>query len=206
MLYCEEIFETRRRKTREVKVGRIGIGGGNPIRIQSMTTSSTRDVEATVSQIRRLEQAGCEIVRVTVQGIKEAEACEVIRSSLIQQGCFMPLVADIHFYPPAAMKAVEFVDKIRINPGNFADKRALFIKKDYDDVSYSQELEKIEEIFVPLVEKCKLLKKAMRIGTNHGSLSDRIMNRYGDTAYGMVESALEFARICRKKEFHDFVF
>lgn len=206
MKYCEEIFETKRMKTREVKVGSIGIGGNNPVRIQSMTTSSTRDVDATVDQILRLEQAGCEIVRVTVQGIKEAESCEAIKSSLIQKGCNVPLVADIHFYPPAAMKAVEFVDKIRINPGNFADKRALFIQKDYDDLSYQRELVKIEETFVPLVEKCKALNKALRIGTNHGSLSDRIMNRYGDTAYGMLESALEFARICRKQEFHNFVF
>jgi (E)-4-hydroxy-3-methylbut-2-enyl-diphosphate synthase len=171
-----------------------------------MTTSSTRDIEATVLQILKLEQAGCEIARLTVQGIKEAESCEAIKSALIQKGCNMPLVADIHFYPPAAMKAVEFVDKIRINPGNFADKRALFIQKDYDDLSYSQELIKIEETFTPLVEKCKRLNKALRIGTNHGSLSDRIMNRYGDTSHGMLESALEFARICRKNNYHDFVF
>jgi (E)-4-hydroxy-3-methylbut-2-enyl-diphosphate synthase len=206
MLYCEEIFETKRRKTREVKVGSVGIGGNNPVRIQSMTTSNTRDVEATVLQILRLEQEGCEIARMTVQGMKEAEACELIANSLIQKRCTIPLVADIHFYPPAAMKAVEFVDKVRINPGNFADKRALFIQKDYDESSYERELLKIEEIFVPLVEKCKALKKSMRIGTNHGSLSDRIMNRYGDTPHGMVESALEFTRICRKYDFHDLVF
>jgi (E)-4-hydroxy-3-methylbut-2-enyl-diphosphate synthase len=206
MEYCEAIYETKRRKTREVKVGSVGVGGDNPIRIQSMTTSNTRDVEATVNQILRLEQAGCEIARVTVQGIKEAESCEAIKSALIQKGCKIPLVADIHFYPPAALKAVEFVDKVRINPGNFADKRALFIQKDYDESSYKAELAKIDETFTPLVEKCKHLKKAMRIGTNHGSLSDRIMNRYGDTPYGMVESALEFARICRKNEYHDFIF
>jgi (E)-4-hydroxy-3-methylbut-2-enyl-diphosphate synthase len=206
MQYCESIFETKRRKTREVKVGSVGIGGNNPIRIQSMTTSNTRDVEATVSQVMRLEQAGCEMVRVTVQGIKEAESCEAIRSQLIQKGCFIPLIADIHFYPPAALKATEFVDKVRINPGNFADKRALFIQKTYDDHSYLAELEKIEATFSPLVEKCKVYKRAMRIGVNHGSLSDRIMNRYGDTPHGMVESALEFARICRKLEYHDFLF
>ncbi len=206
MQYCEEVFETRRRKTREVKVGLIGVGGDNPIRIQSMTTSNTRDVEATVLQILQLEQAGCEIVRMTVQGMKEAESCEAIKSALIQKGCLMPLVADIHFYPPAAMKAIEFVDKVRINPGNFADKRALFIQKDYDEASYQRELIKIEEIFTPLIEKCKLLKKSLRIGTNHGSLSDRIMNRYGDTPSGMVESAFEFARICRKNNYHDFIF
>jgi (E)-4-hydroxy-3-methylbut-2-enyl-diphosphate synthase len=196
----------KRRKTREVMVGSVGIGGDNPVRIQSMTTSNTRDVEATVDQIIKLAEAGCEIVRMTVQGIKEAESCEAIRSLLAQKGCFIPLVADIHFYPPAALKAVEFVDKVRINPGNFADKRALFIQKDYDEASYLAEIEKIEELFTPLVLKCKTYKKAIRIGTNHGSLSDRIMNRYGDTPKGMVESALEFAKICRKHDFHDIIF
>ncbi len=206
MRYCEEIFGTIRRKTREVLVGSVGIGGDNPIRIQSMTTSSTRDVDATVSQILRLKEAGCEIVRMTVQGMKEAEACEDIANQLIRKGYKIPLVADIHFYPPAAMKAVEFVDKIRINPGNFADKRALFIQRSYEERAYLAELEKLEETFVPLVEKCKSLKKALRIGTNQGSLSDRIMNRYGDTPQGMVESALEFTRICRKYDFHELVF
>lgn len=206
MRYAEEIFRTTRRKTREVLVGKVGVGGDNPVRIQSMTTTPTRDVEATVAQILRLEQAGCEIVRMTVQGIKEAESCEAIRSVLIQKNCTIPLVADIHFYPPAAMKVIESVDKVRINPGNFVDKRALFIKKEYDEQSYLQEMEKIEQTFAPLVLKCKSLKKALRIGTNHGSLSDRIMNRYGDTPKGMVESALEFARICRKYDFHDFIF
>lgn len=206
MRYAEEIFETRRRKTREVMVGAVGVGGNNPIRVQSMTTSNTRDVDATVTQILRLEDVGCEIVRMTVQGMKEVEACEAIKSALLQRGCLMPLVADIHFYPPAAMRVVEFVDKVRINPGNFADKRALFIKKEYDDATYSDEIEKIEEVFAPLVLKCKLLKKSLRIGTNHGSLSDRIMNRYGDTPRGMVESAFEFARICRKYDFHDVIF
>jgi (E)-4-hydroxy-3-methylbut-2-enyl-diphosphate synthase len=205
-MYCEEIFETRRRKTREVKVGSVGIGGDNPVRIQSMTTSNTRDVEATVDQILRLEKAGCEIVRVTVQGMKEAEACGEIKALLLEKGSTIPLVADIHFYPPAAMKVIESVDKVRINPGNFVDKRASFIKKEYDDASYLEESRKIEEKFSPLVIKAKQLKKAIRIGTNHGSLSDRIMNRYGDTPKGMVESALEFARICRQHDYHDFIF
>ncbi|MBM3198854.1 MAG: (E)-4-hydroxy-3-methylbut-2-enyl-diphosphate synthase [Chlamydiae bacterium] len=195
-----------RRPTREVWVGSVGVGGTHPIRIQSMTTSNTRDVAATLEQILRLEQEGCEMVRVTVQGMKEAEACEQIKSLMIQKGCTIPLIADIHFYPPAALRVVEFVDKVRINPGNFADKRALFIQKDYDDLSYQGELQRIEEVFAPLVQKCKTLRKALRIGTNHGSLSDRIMNRYGDTAHGMIESALEFARICRKYEFHDLIF
>jgi (E)-4-hydroxy-3-methylbut-2-enyl-diphosphate synthase len=195
-----------KRKTREVRVGKVCVGGDNPLRIQSMTTSDTKDVSATVAQILRLEKAGCEIVRMTVQGMKEAKACKEIRAELDRQGCDIPLVADIHFYPPAAMEAVQWVDKIRINPGNFVDKRALFIRKEYDDLSYQMEMKKIEEGFTPLVLKCKELKKALRIGTNHGSLSDRIMNRYGDTPKGMVESALEFARVCVANDFYDVIF
>lgn len=187
-------------------VGKVGVGGKNPIRIQSMTTSSTRDVEATIEQAVRLYDAGCEIVRVTVQGIKEADACEGIKNGLLKRGIDVPLVADIHFYPPAAMRVVDFVDKVRINPGNFVDKRASFKIIEYDDASYAKELEKIEEKFTPLVEKCKKLKRSMRIGTNHGSLSDRIMNRYGDSPAGMVESALEFTRIARKLDYHDIIF
>ena len=193
-------------KTRVVNVGKVGIGGENPVRIQSMTTSDTRDVKATVDQVLRLEDAGCEIVRITVQGKKEAEACEKIKNELIGHNCNIPLVADIHFYPPAAMLVADFVDKIRINPGNFADTRAIFKKIEYTDSLYSNELLKIEEKFSPLVEKCKKRGIAIRIGTNHGSLSDRIMNRYGDTSYGMVESAFEFARVCRKLDYHNFLF
>ncbi len=193
-------------KTREVKVGNVGVGGSNPIRIQSMTTTSTRDVQGTVEQIMRLSDVGCEIARVTVQGKKEAEACEEIKNGLLKRGYEIPLVADIHFYPAAAMMVVDFVDKVRVNPGNFVDPRASFIKLEYDDASYAAELRKIDEVFGPLVQRCIELKKAMRIGTNHGSLSDRIMNRFGDTPRGMVESALEFARVCRKKGFHDFMF
>lgn len=204
--YCESIFKTKRRKTREVLVGHVGVGGNNPIRIQSMTTSSTRDIDATIKQIMRLSDAGCEIARVTVQGMKEAEACEGIKNGLIQRGYTIPLVADIHFFPPAAMHVIDFVDKVRINPGNYVDKRASFKVLEYDTLSYAKEIEKIEERFTPLVEKCKRLKKSMRIGTNHGSLSDRIMNRYGDTPQGMVESALEFARVCRRNDYHDFMF
>lgn len=171
-----------------------------------MTTSNTRDVEATIQQIIRLADAGCEIARLTVQGMKEAEACEGIKNGLLQRGYLIPLVADIHFYPPAAIAVVDFVEKVRINPGNFVDKRATFKTTIYDDASYAIEIEKIEEKFTPLIEKCKRLKRAMRIGTNHGSLSDRIMNRYGDTPRGMLESALEFARVCRQNDFHDFMF
>ena len=206
MKYCEQIYQTQRRKTREVLVGNVGVGGDNPIRIQSMTTSDTRDVEATVGQIIRLADAGCEIARVTVQGKKEAEACEGIKNGLLQKGYTIPLVADIHFYPPAAMLVAEYADKVRINPGNFVDKRASFQTIIYDDASYAEELERLEEKFAPLVEKCKRLKKALRIGVNHGSLSDRVMNRYGDSPRGMVESAVEFTRVCRKLDFHDIIF
>jgi (E)-4-hydroxy-3-methylbut-2-enyl-diphosphate synthase len=206
MKYCESIYQTKRWKTREVMVGNVGVGGNNPVRIQSMTTSNTRDIEATIDQIIRLADAGCEIARITVQGMKEADACEEIKNGLLQRGYTIPLVADIHFFPPAAMRVVDFVDKVRVNPGNFVDKRASFKTIEYDDTSYAKETAKIEEKFTPLVEKCKRLKRAMRIGTNHGSLSDRIMNRYGDTPKGMVESALEFARVCRQNDYHDFMF
>lgn len=193
-------------KTRVVKVGKVGVGGDNPIRIQSMTTSSTRDAEATAKQIMRLADNGCEIARVTVQGMKEALACQQIKSLLIQKGYSIPLVADIHFYPPAAMTVADFVDKVRINPGNFVDKRATFKTLSYDEGSYAEELEKIEEKFTPLILKCKKRGIALRIGTNHGSLSDRIMNRFGDTPEGMVESAFEFTRVARKHAFHDIIF
>lgn len=206
MKYCESIYRTIRRRTREVMVGNVGVGGDNPIRIQSMTTSSTCDVDATVSQIMRLADSGCEIARVTVQGKKEAQACESIKNKLLQFGYSIPLVADIHFYPPAALSVIDFVDKVRINPGNYADKRASFKVLEYDDSSYAEEIIRIEEKFTPLVQKAKTLKKSMRIGVNHGSLSDRIMNRYGDTPRGMVESAIEFAQVCRKNEYHDFIF
>lgn len=206
MNYCNSIYQTKRWKTRVVMVGNVGVGGDHPVRIQSMTTSNTRDVQATVEQIMRLADMGCEIARATVQGMKEADACEGIKNELVKKGYSIPLVADIHFYPPAAMRVADFADKVRINPGNFVDKRASFKTIVYDDVSYAEEIERLEEKFTPLVEKCKRLKKAMRIGTNHGSLSDRIMNRYGDTAQGMVESALEFTRVCRKLDYHDIIF
>ena len=206
MKYCDSIYQTERRKTRVVMVGQVGVGGQNPIRIQSMTTSNTRDVDATIDQIMRLSDAGCEIARVTVQGKKEAECCEGIKNGLIRRGCSIPLVADIHFYPPAALLVAEFVDKVRINPGNFVDQRAQFKMIEYNDTAYVQGLIRIEEKFSLLVEKCKRLHVAMRIGTNHGSLSDRIMNRYGDSPRGMVESALEFARICRQMDYHDLIF
>jgi (E)-4-hydroxy-3-methylbut-2-enyl-diphosphate synthase len=206
MKYCTSISETKRWKTRTVMVGNVGVGGDNPVRIQSMTTSNTRDAEATAEQIIRLADSGCEIARVTVQGMKEADSCGEIKNLLVQKGYTIPLVADIHFYPPAAMHVADFVDKIRINPGNFVDKRAQFKVIEYDDATYAEEIARIEEKFTPLVEKCKKLKRAMRIGTNHGSLSDRIMSRYGDTPKGMVESALEFTRVARALDYHDMIF
>jgi (E)-4-hydroxy-3-methylbut-2-enyl-diphosphate synthase len=193
-------------KTREVRVGKIGIGANNPIRIQSMITADTRDTRAAIDQILQLTDAGCEIVRLTVQGKKEAESTEIIKNKLVRMGITTPLVADIHFYPKAALLVSDFVEKIRINPGNFADNRAIFKKIEYTDQQYEEELEKIEESFLPLIEKCKKNSVALRIGANHGSLSDRIMNRYGDTPFGMVESAFEYARVCRKHDFHNFVF
>lgn len=197
---------SHRRKTRTVWVGSVAVGSNYPIRVQSMTTSDTRDVKHTLEQIKRLIDVGCEIVRVTVQGKKEAYACEEIKNGLIQKGLNIPLVADIHFYPPAAMIVADFVDKVRINPGNYLDRRAVFKMLEYTDASYAQEKEKIHEGFSPLVKKCRERKIALRIGTNHGSLSDRIMSRYGDTPIGMVESALEYAKVCREHDFHNFLF
>lgn len=193
-------------KTRVIDIGGVKVGGDNPVRIQSMTTSNTADVQATIDQVMKLADHGCEIARVTVQGKREAQACEAIKNGLVSMGYDIPLVADIHFYPPAAMLVAEFVDKVRVNPGNYIDKRAIFKQINYTDSSYAREVEKIEEGFSPLVEKCKKRGIAMRIGTNHGSLSDRIMNRYGDTAFGMVESAIEFAEVCRKYDYHNFLF
>ena len=206
MKYCLYPFKTARFKTRVVPVGKVLVGGDQPVRIQSMTTSDTRDSKKTAEQIMRLADAGCEIARVTVQGMKEAVSCERIKSILVQKGYTIPLVADIHFFPKAAMTVADFVDKIRINPGNYVDRRATFQVLEYTDAEYKSELERLEAKFSPLVEKCKKLKVAMRIGTNHGSLSDRVMNRFGDSPLGMVESALEFTRVCRKLDYHDIIF
>jgi (E)-4-hydroxy-3-methylbut-2-enyl-diphosphate synthase len=187
----------RRRRTREVQIGDVGVGGSHPIRVQSMTTPATHDVGATVEQIHRLVQAGCEIVRVTVPSTRDAEALPEIRRRLQASGIGVPLVADIHFSPAAAMMAVEHVEKVRINPGNYADTKR-FKVWEYTDAEYQAELERIEERFKPLVLRAKERGVSLRIGTNHGSLSDRILNRYGDTPLGMVESALEFVRICER--------
>lgn len=198
-------FAPRRRPTREVKVGEIGIGGANPIRIQSMTTTDTQDVAATVAQSERLAAVGCEIVRITAPSLRDAEALREIRAGLTRRGVRVPLVADIHFTPNAAMEAARWVEKIRINPGNFADRKK-FEVREYDDAQWVEELERVAERFRPLVRRCKELGRAMRIGTNHGSLSDRIMNRYGDTPRGMVESAIEFLAVCEDEGYLDVVF
>ena len=205
LTYCPDLFAYERRKSREVMVGNVGIGGDNPIRIQSMITADTRDTEACVAEALELANAGCEIVRVTAQTRKYAENLENIRDGLRALGCNVPLVADIHFKPDAALEAAKWVEKVRVNPGNYADKKK-FQTREYTDEQYTEELDRIREQFTPLVELCKELGRAMRIGTNHGSLSDRIMNHYGDTPLGMVESALEFARIARDNDYHNFLF
>jgi (E)-4-hydroxy-3-methylbut-2-enyl-diphosphate synthase len=202
--YCADPFHYQRRKTREVKIGSVGVGGNNPIRVQSMTTSDTLNTMATVEEALGMVKVGCEIVRITAPTVKDAENLKNIRDELRKRGCNVPLVADIHFLPKAAMTAVEYVEKIRVNPGNYADKKKFAIRE-YTNDQYHEELERIEETFTPLVLRCKELGRAMRIGTNHGSLSDRIMNRYGDTPLGMVESALEFVRICEKNSYRDIV-
>lgn len=186
-------------------MGNVGIGGDNPIRLQSMTTTDTMDTDATVQQSIRMIEAGCEIVRITAPSKKEAENLLVIKSELRERGYDAPLVADIHFTPNAAEIAARIVEKVRVNPGNYADKKK-FDVREYSDEQYDQELARIRERFLPLISICKEHGTAMRIGTNHGSLSDRILNRYGDTPLGMVESALEFARICREENYHDLIF
>jgi (E)-4-hydroxy-3-methylbut-2-enyl-diphosphate synthase len=203
--YCVDPLHYHRRATREVKVGNVGIGGDNPIRVQSMITCDTMDTEASIQQTIELAQAGCEIVRITAPTVKDARNLEQIVKGLRERGCNVPIVADIHFKPEAAMEAAKWVEKVRINPGNYADSKK-FVIREYSDEQYAAELARIRERFSPLVDLCKTRRIAMRIGTNHGSLSDRILNRYGDTPLGMVESALEFARIARDLDYHDFVF
>ena len=203
--YCPDLLGYSRRLTREVMVGNVGVGGMNPIRVQSMITSDTRDTPACVAEVLGLAEVGCEIVRITAQTKVYAANLENIAREVRAAGCHVPLVADIHFKPDAAMEAAKWVEKIRVNPGNYADKKKFEIRE-YSDDQYEAELERIREQFTPLVFLCKDLGRAMRIGTNHGSLSDRIMNRYGDSPLGMCESALEFARIARDNGYHNFVF
>jgi (E)-4-hydroxy-3-methylbut-2-enyl-diphosphate synthase len=198
-------FAPQRRVSREVMVGHVGVGGENPIRIQSMITCDTMDTEASIAQTIGLAEVGCEIVRITAPTVKDAANLQHIVRGLRERGCDVPIVADIHFKPEAAMEAAKWVDKVRINPGNYADSKKFKIIE-YTDEQYAAELERIRERFTPLVRLCQDRGVAMRIGTNHGSLSDRIMNRYGDTPLGMVESALEFARIARDLGYHAFIF
>ncbi|MGK9476757.1 (E)-4-hydroxy-3-methylbut-2-enyl-diphosphate synthase [Melioribacter sp. OK-6-Me] len=202
--YCVSTTRYKRFKTREVNIGGIPLGGDNPIRVQSMTTTNTMDTIATVNQSIRLINAGCEYVRITAPSINEARNLENIKKELHKRCYKVPLIADIHFTPNAAEVAARIVEKVRINPGNYADKKK-FQTIEYTDKQYEEEIERIRERFVPLLKICKEYGTAIRIGTNHGSLSDRIMSRYGDTPLGMVESALEFVRICRDENFHDIV-
>jgi len=202
--YCNSLTKYSRFKTREVFVGKIPLGDNNPIRIQSMSTTDTMDTIATVEQTIRMVNAGCEYVRITAPSINEAKNLENIKGELRKRGCDVPLIADIHFTPNAAEIAAQIVEKVRVNPGNYADKKK-FEQQEYSDGEYDAELERIRKKFTPLVKICKEYGTAMRIGTNHGSLSDRIMNRYGDTPLGMVESALEFVRICEELNYYNII-
>ena len=204
MKYCNSLTAFSRFQTREVMVGDLGFGGNNPIRVQSMTTANTMDTLATVEESIRMIKAGCELVRITAPSKKEAENLKNIKEELLKRGYSTPIVADIHFTPNAAEIAAKIVEKVRINPGNYADKKK-FEEIEYTDKSYQEELDRIREKFIPLVKICKEHKTAMRIGTNHGSLSDRILSRYGDTPKGMVESAMEFLRICRDENYHEII-
>ena len=195
--FCENLTKYVRFPTREVMVGSLGIGGNNPIRIQSMTTTDTMNTRATVDQSLRMIKAGSELVRITAPSKREAENLRIIKEEIRSCGYNTPIIADIHFTPNAALIAANIVEKVRINPGNYADRKKFdFIE--YTDTSYEKELDRIRERFIPLVKTCKKNGTAMRIGTNHGSLSDRILSRYGDTPFGMVESAMEFIRICEE--------
>ena len=204
MSYCTSPYAYRRRATRVVQVGDVAVGGLEPIRVQSMTTPPTTETAATVDQIEHLVDAGCEIVRLTVPSIADAENLPDIRREMRRRRIAVPLVADIHFSPAAAMASIEHVEKVRVNPGNYVDSRR-FEQREYTDAEYAEELDRIYERFTPLVRRAKELGVAMRIGTNHGSLSDRIVNRYGDSPEGMVESALEFVRVAQDHDYHDLI-
>ncbi len=194
----------KRRKTRPVQVGSIGIGGDNPIRVQTMTNTPTSDVKATVDQTEKLARAGAELVRITTQSPQHAKLLGVIKQELQKRGITVPIIADIHFVPAAAFEALKTADKVRINPGNFLDGK-VFKKREYTDEEYQSELKRIEEKLILFIAEAKKYRKPLRIGSNHGSLSDRVMNRFGDTAEGMVESAMEYLRIFQKHDFHDIV-
>ena len=202
--YCNNLIKYSRFKTRVVNIGGIPLGGNYPVRIQSMTTTNTLDTKSTVKQSIRMIEAGCEYIRITAPSINEAENLKNIKEELKKNGYSVPLIADIHFTPNAAEVAARIVEKVRVNPGNYVDKKKFF-QTEYTDKEYEAEIERIQKRFSPLVKVCKEYGTAMRIGTNHGSLSDRIMSRYGDTPLGMVESALEFVRICEDLNYHDIV-
>jgi len=210
MSYCSSPYRFARRRTREIVIGDpakggVIVGGDHPVVMQSMITCDTMDTNECLKQTLDLVAVGCQIVRITAPTVKDAANLQNIVGELRSRGCLVPIVADIHFKPEAAMEAAKWVEVVRINPGNYADTKKFAIKE-YSDDQYLEELARIEEKFTPLVKLCKELGRAMRIGTNHGSLSDRIMNRFGDSPQGMVESALEFARIARKNDFHNFKF
>jgi len=202
--YASSLYAYERRRTIPVQIGDLHLGSDFPIRIQSMTTVDTMDTQGSIEQSIRMIDAGCELVRITAPSVKEAQNLENIRKGLRERGYTTPLVADIHFTPNAAELAARIVEKVRINPGNYADKKR-FETIDYTDASYASELDRIRDKFLPLVKICKEYGTAMRIGTNHGSLSDRILSRYGDTPNGMVESALEFLRICEDENYFNIV-
>ena len=202
--YCNSLIKYSRWKTREVLIGDVGVGGGNPIRIQSMTTTDTMDTEGTVKECVRMIKAGCELIRITTPSRKEAENLRNIKALLLKKGYNIPLIADVHYTPSAAELAACIVEKVRVNPGNYADKKK-FQKIEYTDADYNKELERIKSKFLPLVKICKEYNTVIRIGTNHGSLSDRILSRYGDTPEGMVESAMEFVRICDHENHQELV-
>ena len=195
----------QRRKTHEVRVGNIGIGGDNPVRVQSMCTTSTMDTEGCVQQILAIAKAGGELVRLTTQGVREAENLKEIRRRVREAGCDVPLVADVHFNPRVAEVAAQYCEKVRINPGNYVDAARQFKHLEYTDEEYQAELKKIEERLIPFLNICQEHHTAVRIGVNHGSLSDRIMSRYGDTPEGIVESCMEFLRVCVREHFMDVV-
>jgi (E)-4-hydroxy-3-methylbut-2-enyl-diphosphate synthase len=203
-LYCPSLYRYERFVTREVQIGTVILGGNQPIRLQSMTTTDTMNTMATVEQSIRMIEGGCELVRITAPSKDEAENLALIKKELRKRGYTVPLVADIHFTPNAAEIAAGIVEKVRVNPGNYADKKK-FEELSYSDESYAAELDRIRKRFTPLVLLCKQHGCAMRIGTNHGSLSDRILSHYGDTPLGMVESAMEFVRICRDHDYHELV-
>lgn len=202
--YTKSLFRYNRRSTRVVYVGNVPVGGNNPVVVQSMTDTDTRDVEATVNQCVRIAEAGAEIIRITTKGIEEAKLVTEIKSELGKRNINVPIIADVHFNPKVAEYAAGVAEKVRINPGNYADKKA-GVKTTYSDIEYKTEINRIRTRIIPLIRICRKNKTALRIGTNHGSLSDRIMNRYGDTAEGMVESVLEFLRICVEEDFYEII-